>query len=142
MAEPKPSALDGHALARLRGVFETYPEVQAVYLYGSAATGKLRPGSDLDLAIVPRDGCARHRHQDILADLVRIGYCRVDLVFLDGSDLVIQYEAIRQNKIIYRTEDFSRGEFYSRVVRLYLDFLPSLDVQRRAYKRRILSGQT
>ncbi len=77
---------------------------------------------------------------DVLADLARAGFCDVDLVFLDTDDIVLKYEAVRQNQLVYHREDFDRGAFYSLVVRQYLDFLPYLEVQRKAYRRRILSG--
>jgi hypothetical protein len=63
------------------------------------------------------------------------------LVFLDRDDIVLQYEAVRQNVLVYQTEDFDRGEMYSRVIRQHFDFLTYLEVQREAYKRRILLGQ-
>ncbi len=66
----------------------------------------------------------------------------MDLVFLDTDDIVLKYEAVRHNRIVYQTEDFDRGALYAKVVRQYLDFLPYLKVQREAYKRRILDGQS
>ena len=66
----------------------------------------------------------------------------IDIVFLDTDDITLKYEVVRQNRLVYQTADFDRGGMYSNVVRQYLDFLPYLDVQRKAYKRRILSGQT
>lgn len=134
---PPISGLEG-----LQRVFRRYPGVRAVYLYGSAADGRSRPDSDLDLAIVPASGSVRERQLDILTDLARAGFCDVDLVFLDTDDVVLKYEAVRQNVLIYWTEEFDRGEMYSRVIRQYFDFLPYLEVQREAYKRRILLGQS
>ncbi|MBO9370415.1 MAG: nucleotidyltransferase domain-containing protein [Chloroflexi bacterium] len=126
---------DLDALAR---VFRKYPEVRAVYLFGSAAEGRTHRESDLDLAVVPRSPAARARRLDMLTDLAREGFCDVDLVFLDTNDIVLKYEAVRLNQVVYQTEEFDRGEMYSRIVRQYLDFLPYLQVQREAYKRRIL----
>jgi hypothetical protein len=77
----------------------------------------------------------------ILADLVRLGMDNVDLVILDLQDLVLTYEAIRYNRIVYKKPDFDRGAMYSYVVRRYLDFRPTLDRQREAYKRRLLYDQ-
>ena len=119
-------------------IFRQYSDIQAVYLFGSTTSGKVHRESDLDLAIVPRQGTVRERRLDLLADLARHGFCNVDLVFLDTDDIVLKYEAVRQNRVIYQTEDFDRGGIYSLIVRQYLDFLPYLEVQRRAYKRRIL----
>ena len=122
-------------------IFKKYPDIQAVYLFGSNATGRVHQDSDLDLAVVPRSAQARNHKLDILTDLARLGFDNVDLVFLDTDDIVLRYEAIKHNHLIYQTEDFSRGTLYSTVVRQYLDFLPFLKVQRDAYKRRILHGQ-
>lgn len=124
----------------LARIFREYPEILAVYLFGSAAEGQMHRESDLDLAIVPRTPAARARRLDILADLARVGFCNVDLIFLDTDDIVLKYEAVRLNRVIYQTADFDPGEIYSRIVRQYLDFLPYLRVQREAYKRRILDG--
>jgi len=129
-------------LDSLADVFRQYPDIQAVYLFGSRAGGHARPGSDFDLAIVPADGAPEQQRLSILADLTRAGFDDVDLVFLDGEDLVLAYEAVRPNRLIYRSEEFDRGAYYSKVVRMYLDFLPYLEVQRAAYKRRVLDGQT
>lgn len=128
-------------LDRLRSIFARYPDIQAVYLFGSTAAGKTQAWSDLDLAIVPRRAALRDQKLDLLADLAGDGFCDVDLLFLDSADIVTRYEAVRLNHLIYEAEDFDRGEMYSRVVRQYLDFLPYLDVQRAAYKRRVLSGE-
>jgi uncharacterized protein len=128
-------------ITRLHGVFARYADIQAVYLLGSRATGNAHTASDLDLAIVPRDPSTRARKLDLLTDLARHGFCDVDLVFLDTDDIVMRYEAVRLNELVYAAADFDRGALYSSVVRQYLDFLPYLNVQRAAYKRSILSGQ-
>ena len=128
-------------LKTLVSVFERYPEIDAVYLFGSSVHGMVHPESDLDLAIIPGDRNLRNKKLEILADLARLGFCNVDLVFLDGTDIVLQYEAVRQNTLVYQKPAFDRGETYSRIVRQYLDFYPYLCVQREAYKKRILNGK-
>ena len=128
-------------ITRLHGIFERYADIQAVYLFGSMASGTTHAGSDLDLAILPRSPALRSRKIDLLADLARHGFCDVDLLFLDSADIVTQYEAVRLNQLVYAAEDFDRGALYSNVVRQYLDFLPYLNLQRAAYKRSILGDQ-
>lgn len=126
--------------ALLEQVFRGYADIEAVYLFGSAASARTHAASDLDLAVVPRHPRVVARRLDILVDLARVGYCEVDLVFLNNDDLVLAYEAVRLNQLVYARESFDRGAFYSLTVRKYLDFLPYLDVQRQAYRRSILSG--
>lgn len=128
-------------LESLREVFRRYPDIEAVYLFGSRAEGNTRADSDLDLAIVPAREACREQRLEILTDLARAGFDEVDLVFLNGDDLVLAYEAVRPNQVVYQTDEFDRGAYYSRVIRMYLDFLPYLEVQREAYRRRVLRGQ-
>lgn len=126
----------------LNEAFEDFPEVEAVFLFGSVAEGRAGAESDLDLAIVPSGAGLRERRLDLLSALVRAGLDDVDLVFLDTADVVLRYEAVRPNFLIYARESFDHGEYYSRTLREYWDFLPYLELQRESMKRRILYGQT
>lgn len=128
-----------HILTELQAVFEAYPEILAVYAFGSRATGAARKDSDYDLAIVSSRGkSARGSKVDILTDLARAGIDNVDLAFLDRDNIVLRHEAVRMNQVVFRRPEFDRGAFYSRVMRMYFDFLPYLKVQRQAMKERIL----
>ena len=124
----------------LKKVFKDYPEIEAVYLFGSAATGKLHRESDIDLALYPDSPKLREKKLEMLTELARLGFCNVDLVFMDKNDIVLQYEAVRQNIVVYQAPGFDRGATYSKIVRQYLDFYPHLTVQRNAYKKRVLGG--
>ena len=128
-------------IEKLGDVFRRYPGIRAVYLFGSAAVGHARSDSDIDLAIIPADTSIRDKKLDILGDLAARGYCDVDLVFIDESDLVLAYEAIRQNKMIYAVSDFDRGTTYSNIVRKYLDFEFFLRAQQEEYKRRAIGAK-
>ena len=126
---------------RLRPVFTAYPEIDAVFLFGSHAEGRAGPESDLDLAVVGPRASLEARRIDLLADITRAGFDRVDLVLLDGADPALRFEAVRPNCLIYAKPDFDRGSYYSRVVREYFDFEPYLRIQREALKRRLGGGQ-
>lgn len=127
-------------LKKLKDTFKKFPDILAVYLFGSAATGRIHNESDIDLAILPRDQNLATRKPDILSELAKEGFCNIDLVILPEDDIVLQYEAIRQNRLIYQKPEFDSGTHYSRVIRQYLDFMPYLNTQRKAYKDRILNG--
>jgi predicted nucleotidyltransferase len=134
---------DHPEISHLEKVFRKYPGIQAVYLFGSTASGKTHKESDLDLAILPKKPTLRSQKLDILADLAREGFTDVDLVFLDTKDVVIKFESVRQNRLLYCAKDFDANAFYSLVLRQYFDFAPYLKIQREAYKRRVLhDGQS
>jgi predicted nucleotidyltransferase len=129
-------------LRQLPEVFAKYPDILAVYLFGSAVTGRVHQESDIDLAIVPRTPALREKILDILADLTGYGLDNISLVFLDAKtkDIVIKYEAVYHNQVIYQVPEFDRGDYYSLIVREYFDFLPYLEAHEQAYKRRVLNG--
>jgi hypothetical protein len=127
-------------LALLPQIFQNYPDILAVYLFGSAVTGRIHSESDLDLAIVPRHPDLHQRKLELLADLVRHRFDHVDLVILPTDNIVLQFEAVHQNRLIYQAEDFEPSSYFSKIVRQYIDFEPYLRVQRQAQKRRILNG--
>lgn len=125
-------------LSVLPEIFNKFADVQAVYLYGSMADDKATAQSDIDLAIYPRNPSLREKKLDILADLTRAGFNNVDIVFLDIHDIVVRFEVVRRNRLVYSTPDFDAGSFFSLTIRQYFDFLPFLQMQRESYKQRIL----
>ena len=100
-----------------------------------------RSGSRQDAAPTRKSRSKSEKKLDILAQLAAEGFCDVDLVFLPKDNIVLRYEAIRMNHVVYQRPDFDRGSTYSLVVRQYLDFLPFLEVQRKALKERLLNDK-
>ena len=143
MAESKTQSIhtmDHSSLSQLERVFSNYSEIEAVYLFGSQATGKIHQASDVDLALYPDTQSLRNLKLDILHDLAKLGFCHIDLVYMSSNDIVLQYEIVRLNRIIYQKPEFDKGSLFSKIIRQYLDFLPYLAEQRKAYKNRILNG--
>lgn len=129
-------------LTILPEIFAGFPDILAVYLYGSQASGKTHAESDLDLGIVPRHSQVRQQRLAILTELARHGFDQVDLVFLDTDNILLKFEAVRHNQIIYQREEFDHPSYFSLILRQYFDFEPHLRVQRAAYKQRILHGKS
>lgn len=127
-------------LDKLKDVFGQFSEIKAVYIFGSTVTGNVHEESDLDLAVIPATETLKKKKVDILEQLARKGFCNVDLVFPEEDNIVLLFEIVRNNRIIYMVPDFSPGSFFSIVLRKYFDFYPFLTVQRKAYKKRILNG--
>lgn len=117
-------------------VFKEFLEIQAVYLFGSQATGQTHSESDTDFGFVADRNCK----SELSLELVKIGFINFSLVYMPEATLLLQFEIVRINKLIYERADFDRGSFFSRIVRMYQDFQPYRDVQREEYKKRILNG--
>lgn len=117
-------------------VFEKISEIQAVYLFGSQATGKTHAESDTDFGFT----ADKNMREELSTELVKIGFTNFSLVYIPEATLLLQFEIVRMNKLIYARPDFDRGSFFSRIVRMYQDFQPYRDVQREEYKKRVLNG--
>lgn len=137
MKRPQHARIADQIKTPLARAMVKFPEVKAVFLFGSAAANVTRADSDLDLAIVADDSSLYARRLEVVTELVRAGLDDVDVVVLDENDIVLAFEAVRQNCLVYARGDFDRGSFFSRVVRRYFSFLPSLTIQREAQKRRL-----
>jgi predicted nucleotidyltransferase len=76
--------LPSEASARLLGLLRAEPAVQEVWLYGSRAMGRHRPGSDIDLTLVAPN-LSHH-------DRLRLMGALDDLLLPWGIDLSLQHE--------------------------------------------------
>lgn len=127
-------------MQKLENIFSQYNEIKAAYLFGSYAENKENKYSDLDIALVVEDNSDKMMKLDILTELTKNNFTNVDLVILNSASLLINFEAVKYNKLIYKREDFNAPEFFSFTIRRYLDFRPYLEVQRKYLKERILNG--
>jgi predicted nucleotidyltransferase len=110
-------------------------EVDAVWVLGSAVTGRLRDDSDVDLAVLYREGA--------LLDLERVGVLasdveaivgrQVDLGRLDTRNLIYAMESIREGVLLYQRDSIVTDRFVDRVSALYFDLKRERKVVEDAY---------
>lgn len=72
---------------KIRGVFEQFPAVESVIIYGSRAKGTYRTGSDIDLTI-KTDGSETER---LLFDVLE-AIDELDLIYLFDISLFVEIE--------------------------------------------------
>jgi predicted nucleotidyltransferase len=85
------------------------PEV--VYLFGSAAVGRARPDSDLDLAILPMHPVSPSQLMEVRLQLEEALGCDVDLVDLARSSTVLRKEVLSGGRLLYESSPARRAEF-------------------------------
>jgi predicted nucleotidyltransferase len=96
--------LSENIIEEINCVFEYYPKVKEVIIFGSRAMGNFKPGSDIDLAVIGDE----IRHDDILNISVRME----DIVFPYRMDL-INFQSIKDLNVIEHIK--SAGKiFYKR----------------------------
>jgi predicted nucleotidyltransferase len=80
----------------LRRAFAEGPPLRLAVLFGSAARGRTRPDSDVDVGILPNDpDLPLHAELDLQARLERACGRSVDLVRLDRVSSLLKWEVAR-----------------------------------------------
>lgn len=125
---------------KLENIFSNQIKVKAAYLFGSYARGEQKTDSDIDIGILLDENFDRIIKLDLLTSLTENGFDDVDLVILNNASILLKYEIVKNNNLIYSRSDFDTSSYFSKIIRLYLDFKPYLEVQRKYLKERILNG--
>lgn len=118
-----------------------FPEVVAVYLFGSFARGKPRKMSDVDIAVLTADrsgnpGSSRHLDY-IVAASKALGTDRLDLVILDSAPIALRHAVFRDGKLLFVRNPRVLAQFREESLRQYLDTVPLRAEYAAAFFRRI-----
>ena len=102
-------------------VWRAFPEIVAVWVFGSGQDGMVRPGSDLDFAVLFNSP----PHIDALADLRAalqdaLNIDEIDLLVLNTAGSIIGFEAVSGRALFCRDKG-RRAEFVSSVARQHED---------------------
>lgn len=130
----------------LQALGKAHREIEAVYLFGSAAIGKTGPLSDLDIAVLlkGRLGPSRaefRRELELTADVMHA--CRrsdVDVVFLNQAPPLLAYEVVQKGQVLFERDRARRVEFEVNALKRMFDLEPFLETARRILKRRLREG--
>lgn len=112
--------------------------VRFAYLFGSRVTGRHRPSSDADVAIMPGeplDLLAEADLADRLAQALRVP--TVDLVDLRRAPLRVRGRVLAEGRLLYSADEPGRVAFEVRTRSEYFDFLPTQRAHRDEFLRRV-----
>ena len=122
-------------LQKLKDFLAAQAPIRFAYLFGSYAMGRANAMSDVDVAVYLDDS------QDfftmrlkLMEQIHRHVGDHIDLVVLNDSSVVLQYEVIRHDKVLKDNKQL-RVEFETTVLREYLDSEPLREVHREELKK-------
>lgn len=123
---------------RLKGIFKDYPYIASAYLFGSAATGKNNPMSDVDIAILlkephPVGRDLTHKMDYLAFEIESVLKQEVDIVELNRQGLIFVHNVLRTGKLIYDAAPGFRIRFVAKVISEYCDFEPTLRFMNNYY---------
>jgi predicted nucleotidyltransferase len=102
-------------------VFQRKKNIAAVYIFGSAATGRDRRGSDIDLAIIAKKTIARRERLRLEADLSGRLRRDVDLVVFGQAAPLFQHQILKYGRLICENDPAERVRQEVRARAEYLD---------------------
>jgi predicted nucleotidyltransferase len=122
--------------------FSAFPEVIAVYLFGSAARGTRGGRSDVDIAVLTRARETSERRSRSLVDYVQaacdaLGTDNVDVVLLHRAPIALRHEVFREGKPLLVLDPEALTRFRIESSREYLDTIPLRRTFEEAFFRRV-----
>jgi len=131
---------------RLRAFASEHPEVVAVYVFGSEASGSAGALSDIDIALLlDEDALARlsdeqplgataHYTATLQAVLRRPD---ADVALLHQASPLLAHRVIDQGELVFCRDDRARAAFHARALMRYLDTRPLRQLGRTYLRRRL-----
>ena len=115
--------------------------VRFAYLFGSRATGRHRPASDADIAIMPSRSLDLLTEADLADRLAQaLQVPAVDLVDLRRAPLRLLGRVLEEGRLLYSADEPGRVAFEVRTRSEYFDFLPTQRAHRDQFLRRVATG--
>jgi len=120
---------------------DAQPDVLAAYLFGSYATGQVRPGSDVDVAVLlsGEDEVERFERRLRLMGEVEeaLGRRPADVVVLNDAPPLLVHQVLKHGRLIYERDRAARVEFEVRAGKTYADLVPMRHFFRESLFREI-----
>jgi len=122
-------------------------EIQATYLFGSTATGRTRPDSDVDVAVLLAPPVAKKRSLDyrlkLMADLgAALHRSDVDVVVLNEASPLLAHRVLSKGRLVFERSASARVRFQVRTAALYSDLVPMFETHIRDLKQRSREART
>lgn len=127
-------------LQALTDYLEAQPEVLAAIVFGSAAAGRLRPESDIDLALLFAEGGMPDELAalELRGELEQRAARDVDLIVLNRAPTVLAFQAVKKGQLIFCRDPRAFERYAVRLISEYADFkIIRRPIEEAVLKRRI-----
>ncbi len=127
-------------LSEVETLLSTQPDIEFAYLFGSQATGRVTPMSDIDIAVYLTAPYAPLRQIELLGklnDLLKTD--DIDLVILNTAPISLRMRVIKPRQVICDNQPHQRHIFESLTMREYFDFQK---FERQILDKRFFNGRS
>ncbi|MFQ6128734.1 MAG: nucleotidyltransferase domain-containing protein [Thermoplasmata archaeon] len=110
----------------LKDLLREDDSIEVAYLFGSVARGRSGPLSDIDVAVFLKDSLGRReRHEKRLSLVNEISSAlktdEINVVIMNDSPLLLNFNIIRDGKVLKSKEESRRVLLETRIMSSYLD---------------------
>ncbi len=121
-------------------------DVVAGYIFGSYSIEKIRPQSDIDIAVLLEDKINSKDYGyiklSVINDLIEIlSFDRIDLVILNTAAPLLSHEVIKRGILLFSKDETRRLRYIANVTMHYLDTIYLRKVQDKILHEKIRSGE-
>ena len=128
-------------IKRISNYFKGRDEVCALYVFGSAASGRQTQESDIDIAVLIDESKSKKRDYAVLrnkyyADSPYFSLRPLDIVVLNTASPYLKHRIIKTGKVIFDRNRKLRVRFTTNAIIEYLDYKPIEDIFTKAVANR------
>jgi predicted nucleotidyltransferase len=129
-------------VAKLRDYLSSRKDIAAAYLFGSYASKRPGPQSDIDIAVLLDRAINRKDYGvlklNVITDLIRIlSSDAIDVVILNAATPLLAHEVIKKGKLLFSKDEKGRLEYTVKATMRYLDTIHLRKVQDRILHEKI-----
>jgi predicted nucleotidyltransferase len=114
-------------ISLLMAKLQDVDSIDAVYLFGSVAKKDLKPLSDIDIAVLLREGLGKDKMSELklsftglIADALSTE--EFDLVVLNDAPIRFSYSILKDGALVFVKDEKHLIDFRERAIKYYLDF--------------------
>jgi len=104
-------------------------EVNAIILFGSHATGKAKPYSDIDLCVLTKKGVSKAVKEKILSNSSQ----KLDISLFSSLPPQIRFRIMKEGKLLFIKNKLELQRAEVATVKNYIDFKHTLDFFQKKY---------
>jgi predicted nucleotidyltransferase len=136
--------MDNDIATKLESYFRSENDVVAVYLFGSAAEGKARPTSDIDIGVLFDRANADIQDrllEKYLTELPQLLRKDVHLVVLNRAGEELMRQVYAKGKLLVVNKPKKLAEFNMIMVARIVDFSYYRELIQKGFAKRVLEGR-
>lgn len=115
-------------IKRCKDILIKYENIIFAYIFGSYVQGKMRPDSDIDIAIYSEKKIDSETYLEIKMDLTDACKTEIDLIILNDANPLLKHEIYKNNILLFTKDNDLETSYKIKTLFEYNDVKRYLDL--------------